>query len=235
MTKRLPGFYLFSEMSQGQGRNGEIGRLERAHVSLCEERQKIYCEIFDLNQLHISVMEPYRRRYHTLVVERKVLELEQRCERKHSRAQVAQRREYVEEARQALVAAYPITSSSHPSLSQKQDQLIHLLAATAEDVRNLRRLHQQQAQCLAQFRAKTRDLVEESRIIKRRQEVEKKVVDLKLIALCERLNTVETSLERLRKEEEDERAMVLLPVSRSVYVPGGIWNTRSDLHKQHPK
>jgi len=68
-----------------------------------------------------------------------------------------------------------------------------------------------------------------------REEVEKKVVDLKLITLCERLNTVETSLERLRKEEEDERAMVLLPVSRSVYVPGGIWNTRSDLHKQHPK
>ena len=218
-----------------QGRNGEIRRLERAHVSLCEERQKIHTEIYDLNQLHISVMEPYRRRYHTLRVERKVLELEHRCGRKSARAQIAQRREYVEEARQALVAAYPITSSSHPSLSQKQDQLIHLLAATAEDVRDLRRLHQQQAQCVAQLQAKTRDLVEESKIITRRQEVEKNVIDLKLSDLCGRLTTVETSLEGLRKEEEDERAIVLLPVSRSVYVPGGIWNTRSDLHKQHPK
>ena len=109
------------------------------------------------------------------------------------------------------------------------------MAATAEDVRDLRRLHQQQAQCVAQLQAKTRDLVEESKIITRRQEVEKNVIDLKLSDLCGRLTTVETSLERLRKEEEDERAMVLLPVSRSFYVPGGIWNTRSDLHKQHPK
>ena len=212
------------------GRTATIRHLEQVRPALCKERQKIHAKIFHLNRRHVWAMGPHRREYHTLKIERVVLSLEIRATRQKANARIEQRRRFVEEARQTLVCATRNLPPDHPSLIQRRGQLIHLLAALAEDIRDLANLRQQQGLRVVQFRARTRDLVRRSGTLSKRHGVEREAVDSELSRLCGRLATVDESLKRLREEEKEEREMVLLPAPRRVARPKGVWNTRSNLY-----